>query len=225
MALTSELLGKILKYLKYNDVINICNIVSSNFCQSQTFWYVWLSEKFLLTLSNNMDYKALAAKAGVILTFMQNKNIVLSLKSFNYILLNITINHMHMIFDVVGSDIYSVQMLVDNSNLNHIYDVTDLTKNIIFNLIDGQNSDPNTDEYYIFKVRLTNVGKINYTTILKAVMMSTTYIKPDGKLQDIDFDVDIVRFVTYASEDDDFNVIVHRQLNNLKYDFYLRYFV
>ena len=221
MALTQNLGINVLSYFDINKVLDLCKV--STICQNPYSWRQFLNKKYNLNIFNNLTYTSLVAKANMLLKLMLDTNIVLTLRTFEYILLNMSIEDLDTAFSAIGTDIYSLEDIVYASNLKNTYSPQAFNQDIQFDYQPGENITMSGKDW-LFSAQLTDIGKNNYTMILKRVMVPTTYISGNGQVKIIDFNADTARWAATTCPDDVFSDRLYLQLSNLQYDFYLRYF-
>lgn len=227
MNLPKEVWANTFNYLSYDEVVRNCRLDKkiSNICNKNEFWRSWLNEKFKLDLDENLDYIKLAKKADFMLKEMQNKGIILSLRSFRFALLNMARDDIDEIFGLFEGGIYEMVGIIYSADLDSKYDPDEINKDIVFDLENGINIRPNSPQDWGLQARLTNVGKRNYRKIIKMVMTPTTYISGNGRLKTIEFNEDVAVWARMrASDEEQFSEELLYEMNSLSFNFYLRYF-
>lgn len=216
MLLTNNSLHQILSYFSYNKIVKLYN--------NQQFWRYYLNQKYQLNLTNNLDYRALASKVDNLLTLLKTKNLVISLRLFKYIIVNIVkfdnlfTNLNDCIVDSsIILDIYHNNLVMDRS----YYDIR--LVNINFQFKPGDNVIQPYSTHNI-KNALTDVGKINYCNIIKTIMVPTSYINGDDIVKVINFDSDIASNILRYDLGEDFADLMILAFMNIRYNCYLQYF-
>ena len=218
MQLPYDLKLQILINFNYNNLVKL-NI------HNQQFWLQWLNQKYLLNLpsnftDDNLTTKALAAKADDLLVLLNRYNAMLSVYSFKYILLNLHLNDIEDGFEnSTALGIFNVESLIYASYIGMDYNYT-LTKNFNFTFQPGVNLNDGVQWSRILASKLTNIGKTNYSNVLKTITMPTTYITSTN-IKIINFDADIARWLITICPDPDFTELLGLQLADMSYDNYL----
>lgn len=227
-----EIWANTFKYLDYDDVIKQCKLKAStrSICERQEFWQWWLNERYKLNLNDDkLDYRDLAAKSNYILRGMEKSDIILTIRSFKFILLNMSKPDIDNIFSVpelhrgVGR-ISTIEGLIYFADLEEKYNPEIFNSDINFNLEEGDNTFYDYD-FANITANLTDIGKRNYKKIMDKVMVPTTYINSDGKLKTIEFNADNARSaLTQSSNVEHFNDLLWNNLLSIENAFDYKYF-
>lgn len=198
--LPKEALFTILVNSDYESVINQCEVNRQyrSICQSNSFWRLWLNERYEFDFEEELNYRKIADKFAVILGYLKEKNLAITKRAMKYLLLNVTEDTINNYFQDYPTNPINLGRFVSlGLILSKLFGgqaipiIREMFANIKINYEPGEN---------IVNGVITTVWWKNYKQMVKTIMIPTDYFDKRGKLQTIDFDEDLITYIIITTK-------------------------